>query len=83
MPNTPSLSLLKGMFFTSHAVNSFEDAKTSDLKMFSVYYKGMLEKGIYLAPSQFEAGFVSAAHSYEDIEETIAAAEAVMANLAV
>jgi glutamate-1-semialdehyde 2,1-aminomutase len=70
-----------GMFFTSHAVHSFEDAKTSNLKMFSSYYKGMLEKGIYLAPSQFEAGFVSAAHSYEDVEETIAAAEAVMVGL--
>jgi glutamate-1-semialdehyde 2,1-aminomutase len=72
-----------GMFFTSHAVNSFEDAKTSDLELFSAYYKGMLERGIYLAPSQFEAGFVSAAHSIEDIEETIAAAEAVMGELVV
>ncbi|MFH2063668.1 MAG: glutamate-1-semialdehyde 2,1-aminomutase [Pseudomonadota bacterium] len=72
-----------GMFFTSHAVNSFEDAKTSDLELFSAYYKGMLERGIYLAPSQFEAGFVSSAHSIEDIEETIAAAEAVMADLVV
>jgi glutamate-1-semialdehyde 2,1-aminomutase len=70
-----------GMFFTRNEVNSFEDAKTSDLEMFSAYYKGMLEKGIYLAPSQFEAGFVSAAHTTKDIEETIAAAEEVMADL--
>lgn len=49
-----------GLFFTDRDVNNFEDAKTSDLKMFSDYYRGMLREGVYLAPSQFEAIFVSA-----------------------
>ncbi len=62
------------MFFTDQPVNSFNDAKTSDLKRFRAYYAGMLENGIYLAPSQFEAGFVSSAHGDKEIEETIAAA---------
>ena len=62
------------MFFTDQPVNSFNDAKTSDLKRFRAYYAGMLENGIYLAPSQFEAGFVSSAHGDKEIEATIAAA---------
>jgi glutamate-1-semialdehyde 2,1-aminomutase len=70
-----------GLFFTDRDVKNFEDAKTSDLDMFSAYYKGMLEKGIYLAPSQFEALFVSAAHETEHIEKTIEAAEEVLKNL--
>jgi len=67
-----------GLFFTDREVMNFEDAKTSDLKMFSDYYKGMLEEGIYLAPSQFEALFVSAAHDTTHIDKTIQAAEKVM-----
>jgi glutamate-1-semialdehyde 2,1-aminomutase len=70
-----------GMFFTDQKVASFDDAKTSDLERFTAYYKGMREEGIYLAPSQFEAGFVSIAHSDEDIDDTIAAARKVMATL--
>lgn len=70
-----------GFFFADRDVMNFEDAKTSDLDMFSGYYKGMLEKGIYLAPSQFEALFVSAAHKTEHIEKTIEAAEEVLKNL--
>jgi len=65
------------MFFTDQPVNSFKDAKTSDLKRFRAYYAGMLENGIYLAPSQFEAGFVSSAHGDKEIEATIAAAAEV------
>jgi len=70
-----------GLFFTDRDVKNFEDAKTSDLDMFAAYYKGMLEKGIYLAPSQFEALFVSAAHEVEHIDKTIEAAEEVLKNL--
>ena len=70
-----------GLFFTDRDVKNFEDAKTSDLDMFSAYYNGMLEKGIYLAPSQFEALFVSAAHKAEHIDKTIAAAEEVLKDL--
>jgi len=67
-----------GLFFTDRDVKNFEDAKTSDLDMFAAYYKGMLEKGIYLAPSQFEALFVSSAHEAEHIDKTIEAAEEVL-----
>ncbi|HUV77354.1 MAG TPA: glutamate-1-semialdehyde 2,1-aminomutase [Desulfobacterales bacterium] len=70
-----------GLFFTDRPVRNFDDAKTSNLKMFSDYYKGMLEEGIYLAPSQFEALFVSAAHDTEHIDTTIKAAETVMDRL--
>lgn len=70
-----------GLFFTDRDVKNFEDAKTSDLDMFAAYYKGMLEKGIYLAPSQFEALFVSAAHEVEHIDKTIEAAEEVLKDL--
>ena len=70
-----------GLFFTDREVMNFEDAKTSDLKMFSDYYKGMLSEGIYLAPSQFEALFVSSAHDTEHIDKTIQAAEKVMEGL--
>jgi glutamate-1-semialdehyde 2,1-aminomutase len=70
---------MMGMFFTDRDVSNFSDAKTSDLKMFSAYYRGMLEKGIYLAPSQFEALFVSSAHSDEAIDKTVNAAVSILA----
>ncbi|MCF8093024.1 MAG: glutamate-1-semialdehyde 2,1-aminomutase [Desulfotignum sp.] len=72
---------MAGFFFTDRPVYNFEDAKTSDLKRFAAFYRGMLEKGIYLAPSQFEACFVSLAHTKKDINDTITAAKAVMADL--
>lgn len=60
-----------GIFFTDIEVYNYEDAKTSDLELFSKYYSKMLSRGIYLAPSQFEAGFVSSAHTEADINATI------------
>lgn len=63
-----------GLYFTDKKVNQYADARTSDLNRFSSYYQGMLAEGIYLAPSQFEALFVSAAHDDEAIDQTIAAA---------
>lgn len=72
---------MMGLFFSARQVKNFEDAKACDLEMFSAYYKGMLEKGIYLAPSQFEAFFLSSAHTKEDIDATIKAAEAVFSGL--
>jgi glutamate-1-semialdehyde 2,1-aminomutase len=71
-----------GMFLTARSVENFDDAKTADLEKFGAYYREMLARGIYLAPSQFEALFVSAAHSDQDIDDTIAAAEEVFASLA-
>lgn len=70
-----------GMFFTEGPVNSFADAKKSDTALFSRFYKGMRDNGIYLAPSQFEAGFVSSAHTGDDIDKTLAMAEKVLKSI--
>ena len=70
-----------GMFFTTGPVRNFSEAKTSDQKKFTDYYRGMLKRGVYFAPSQFEALFVSAAHTREKIDATITAAEEVMREL--
>ncbi|MBR8830157.1 MAG: Glutamate-1-semialdehyde 2,1-aminomutase [Chroococcopsis gigantea SAG 12.99] len=75
------ISGMFGMFFTSHPVHNYEDAKLSDLTKFSRFHRGMLERGIYLAPSQFEAGFTSLAHTEEDVDQTISAAKEVFASL--
>ena len=75
------LSAMFGMFFNQGPVHNYEDAKKSDLAKFSKFHRGMLERGIYLAPSQFEAGFTSLAHTEEDIERTLAAAKEVMSSL--
>lgn len=62
------------LFFTKeNRVNSFADVKKCDTALFAEYFRLSLESGIYLAPSQYEAGFVSAAHSNEDIEKTVEA----------
>jgi glutamate-1-semialdehyde 2,1-aminomutase len=73
---------MAGLFFTDKPVRNFDDARTADLGLFSAFYRGMLEQGIYLAPSQFEALFISAAHGKTHITETIRAAEAVFNRLA-
>lgn len=65
------------VFFTDISIQDWPTAKTSDTVRFGKYFQGMLQRGVYLAPSQFEAGFVSAAHSNEDIETTLEAVEAV------
>ncbi|BBO80761.1 glutamate-1-semialdehyde 2,1-aminomutase [Desulfosarcina ovata subsp. sediminis] len=70
-----------GLFFTEQPVNNYADAKRSNLERFSVYYKGMLDNGIYLAPSQFEALFLSAAHDDQAIAKTLSAAEKVFSRL--
>lgn len=62
------------VFFTSGRVINDEDARRSDKELFKKFFHGMLEQGIYLAPSAFEAGFISTAHTVDDIRRTIAAA---------
>ncbi len=66
-------------FFTSENVTDYESAKTSDTAKFGRFFHGMLERGVYLPPSQFEAMFVSAAHTDEDIARTVEAAKASFA----
>jgi glutamate-1-semialdehyde 2,1-aminomutase len=75
------ISAMFGLFFTSGPVNNYEDAKKSDTAKFGRFHRGMLEHGVYLAPSQFEAGFTSFAHTEEDIEQTLAVARDVMSSL--
>jgi len=61
-------------FFTTEKVRDYNSACTSDTGKFAVFFRTMLDRGIYLAPSQFEAAFVSTAHSDEDIQKTVDAA---------
>ncbi|MUG99877.1 glutamate-1-semialdehyde 2,1-aminomutase [Scytonema sp. UIC 10036] len=75
------ISGMFGLFFTEGPVHSYEDAKKSDTAKFGRFHRGMLERGVYLAPSQFEAGFTSIAHTEEDIEQTLQAAREVMSSL--
>jgi glutamate-1-semialdehyde 2,1-aminomutase len=68
-------------YFTDREVYDYETAKASDTERFARFFRGMLERGIYLAPSQFEAGFLSIAHSEKDIEKTVRSAFEVMKRL--
>jgi glutamate-1-semialdehyde 2,1-aminomutase len=63
-----------GFFFHPGPVRSFDDAKKSHLARFGRFFAAMLERGVYLAPSAFEAGFVSLAHTPRDVDRTLAAA---------
>lgn len=76
-----NISGMFGMFFTEGPVHNYDDAKQSDLEKFSRFHRGMLEQGVYLAPSQFEAGFTSLAHTDDDIANTLAAARTVLSSL--
>ena len=75
------ISAMFGIFFIGEPVHNYDDAKKSDLGKFSSFHRGMLKRGIYLAPSQFEAGFTSLAHTEEDIDRTLAAAREVLSSL--
>jgi glutamate-1-semialdehyde 2,1-aminomutase len=65
-------------YFTDRPVHNLEDAMHSDRERFAKYFNGMLAEGVYFAPSQFEAGFISAAHRADDIDHTIRAAAKVL-----
>jgi len=75
------ISGMFGFFFTDGPVKCFADAAKSDTAKFAKWHRGMLERGVYLAPSQYEAGFMSLSHSEADIEHTIAMAKEVFAEL--
>jgi glutamate-1-semialdehyde 2,1-aminomutase len=68
-------------YFTDKPVHNLADAMHADRARFAKFFHGMLEAGVYLAPSQFEAGFLSTAHSAHDIDHTVAAAAKVMKGL--
>lgn len=67
-----------GFFFCKGPVTNFDEAMAADTAKFARFHRGMLEEGVYLAPSQFEAGFTSLAHKEEDIKATIEACRRVM-----
>jgi glutamate-1-semialdehyde 2,1-aminomutase len=71
-----------GLFFTdAPKVTDFASSTACDQDRFRAFFHAMLEQGVYLAPSAFEAGFISAAHTDEDIDATIAAAAAAFSRL--
>ncbi|MTH52953.1 glutamate-1-semialdehyde 2,1-aminomutase [Bacillus mangrovi] len=70
-----------GLFFTNEPVINYETAKKSDLEFFAGYYREMANEGVFLPPSQFEGLFLSTAHTDEDIQATVAAAEKAFSRL--
>ena len=70
-----SIGSLSTMFFTEKPVTNYDEAKTSNTKLYGAFFREMLNRGILLAPSQFEAAFVSASHTDADIDRTIIAAK--------
>ena len=74
-------SSLASIFFTDQEVKDYVSAKTSNLDLFAKYFKGMLKRGIHLAPSQFEAMFLSTAHTDEVIDETLEAMRGALGEL--
>jgi glutamate-1-semialdehyde 2,1-aminomutase len=69
-------------YFTHHPVHNLADAMHSDRERFKKYFHGMLREGVYFAPSQFEAGFISTAHAPADLERTVNAAAKVFRSIA-
>lgn len=70
-----------GMFFNDERVVNFDTAVKSDVQLFSRFFSGLLEKGVYIAPSQFESWFLSVKHNDEIIDETLAKCEEVLKNI--
>ena len=70
-----------GLFFADSPIRSWEDARRADTTRFAAFHRAMLERGIYLPPSQFEAWFLSSAHGEDEIDATIAAAREAFASL--
>ena len=71
-----------GLYFADHVPQNYADMARSNIDGFKHFFHGMLERGVAFGPSAYEAGFVSAAHTPELIDETVAAAEAVFAAMA-
>ncbi|MFK8052955.1 MAG: glutamate-1-semialdehyde 2,1-aminomutase [Woeseiaceae bacterium] len=81
--NTASQGGMFGFIFSSaDAITGFNDIENADTEYFKKFFHAMLDRGVYLAPSAYEAGFISAAHTEEDIDTTIAKADDAMQSLA-
>ncbi|HIE51050.1 MAG TPA: aminotransferase class III-fold pyridoxal phosphate-dependent enzyme, partial [Armatimonadetes bacterium] len=70
------------LFFTDREVTDYAAAKTSEVEKYARFFHALLERGVYFAPSQFEAAFLSLAHTERDLEDTLAAAEEALAEVA-
>jgi len=77
-----SAGTMWGFFFRDEPVRSFADAKTSDVERFGRFFHAALERGVYLAPSAFEAAFMSSAHTDEVVDQTLDRLDAAMATVA-
>lgn len=75
------ISGMFGFFFTAGPVTNYDQAKAADTRKFARFHRGMLEQGVYLAPSQFEAGFISLAHTDAAVDQTLEAARTVLKSL--
>lgn len=71
---TTQIGSMFGLFFTRKAIHGFADVGACDLKAFNIFFHAMLARGVYLAPSAYEAGFVSAAHGEAEVAQTLSAA---------
>lgn len=80
--HTTSIGSMFTVFFSDKPVSNFDDASACDITAFRRYFASMLQAGIYLAPSQYEAGFMSVAHTDDDIEATLRAGAAALQSLA-
>ena len=76
-----SISAMFGFYLCEGPVRNFEEAKSADTELFSKIHRLMLQKGVYLAPSAFEAGFTSLAHSEDDINATIKAFQEIFSEI--
>jgi glutamate-1-semialdehyde 2,1-aminomutase len=75
---TAAIGSMFTLFFSARPVRNFEDASACDIPAFRRYFAHMLQAGMYLAPSQFETGFLSTAHSEADVEDTLRAGDAAL-----
>lgn len=79
------MNRIRGAFsthFCDHPVTCYEEACRSDGEQFAVFFREMLDRGILLAPSRFEAWFLTIAHSRDDVEQTVEAAEQALRSVA-
>ena len=76
-----SVGTMFGFFFSEKPVLNFEDSKQADHQLFAKLHGLLLEEGVYIAPSQYESNFLSSAHSFEDLDRTLAAFDKAFSQL--
>jgi glutamate-1-semialdehyde 2,1-aminomutase len=79
---TAHVGTMAGLFFHDRPVTNYAEAKGSDTARYALFFHGLLRRGVYVAPSQFEALFLSSAHAEADLEQTVRAAQEVFAEIA-